>query len=1149
MTACSVNDLERLEMAAQVMLAPPTQVTPEYRKEAEQFFIGLRNNVMPFDVCRHILESTQNHFLMFQMAQILTRSVLKQWTELDKVNKDDICKYLINYPVQHVDIPNFVRTEIVRSAAVILKRGSLEYTNADQETETLLDGTFLDTITEFLRTTDQNLNALGLQIIESIASEFQTAWRTSDVAGAITWDFHTNAKRHFEKFLLKKLFQLSLTALSQLVSIHDLSPQHMNIIDRFLRVASIVLSWNFSPKLITIRLRMLISVLKTSTFRPPPCWREFFQDTTIITFFMQMHKRVRHNEDLCMNSMTCLSQLSCVMGDVLLGDIFCLDVEDFLQSDSGNRALHDQYVQVFTAHLIETFSEGLHDYEILPLSLVIYKLFTYHPIAIFKRFPETLLSRFIDFLSQTIIKLTSAGLSLDSDEDNDSLHEALHNLYQVWRNILRSKQIFPETTCAHISLTNDKVIEEFLMSILFPPYGKRQLVSEKDIIEENDEESDDREVYGNILCDAAFFAMHSTSLDTFATAANRILNEHMRQFRGVTSATTTEEVRGWQENMHWLLMLVGSQLQQNSFDTNLPEEFAVRCINGYKSGEFVRVDFEQFFLQCLSQPLDESILGQGIDPIALLAGHVISWFALEYTALDQLGASSALISPELVRTSLWVFGLLMTALTPREPGTECEEDTDAQTAIATSLPTVPLSGMLSSKIMELALSKSFAVLTKLTGEDKCASDAIRLIISFAEHRAEALAQSDHLYSLLAQINLENLPSRRALIKSLVVIGSVVNSDAIRQRMYTSILEPLAIKFQTLVQQKSSSANVDTQLADLVECFSGVADAGQSDAAIILFRFLQPIFESCLVLMAQKPESQLLVNSILEFFKTTADVLFFYIESSEECAIFHKALLSLIDSYKKTQLQKYRSLTASQDEEEESKTADLCTLIEILCHSVSKTFMPTFDGAGSVENSAKIALIGLEMLLPLMSENLLKIPTLCNQFFRLLLFISDLAPNTMMEINDKMMSDFLQCLRLALNNDFGMERLRASLEIINNLASQFCIEPTGSDAIRAHLSSLVNKVFEAALHNSCEVEIFGEASNALYSLICLNKENFSQYVQELLQRPENVTNASRVLEAFSRLLPSEELSISRMEKRAFHERLDRFLVEIHGLICL
>src|SRR4051812_14230434 len=102
-----------------------------------------------------------------------------------------------------------------------------------------------------------------------------------------------------------------------------------------------------------------------------------------------------------------------------------------------------------------------------------------------------------------------------------------------------------------------------------------------------------------------------------------------------------------------------------------------------------------------------------------------------------------------------------------------------------------------------------------------------------------------------------------------------------------------------------------------------------------------------------------------------------------------------------------------------------------------------------------------MLLPLMNENLLKIPSLCGQFFRLLLFISDLAPNTMMEINDKMMTDFIHCLGLALNNDFGMERLRSSLEIINNLASQFCIEPTGSEAIRAHLSNLINASLSTA----------------------------------------------------------------------------------------
>lgn len=113
-------------------------------------------------------------------------------------------------------------------------------------------------------------------------------------------------------------------------------------------------------------------------------------------------------------------------------------------------------------------------------------------------------------------------------------------------------------------------------------------------------------------------------------------------------------------------------------------------------------------------------------------------------------------------------------------------------------------------------------------------------------------------------------------------------------------------------------------------------------------------------MLKYPDSQLLVNSILEFFRTVSDVLFFYIEASDECAAFHNHLLALIDAYSKTQSQKYQCIQAliDCDEELENKTKDLVKLIQILCHSVSKTFMPTYDGAGSVENSAKVALLGL-----------------------------------------------------------------------------------------------------------------------------------------------------------------------------------------------
>uniref|UniRef100_A0A915E073 Exportin-4 n=1 Tax=Ditylenchus dipsaci TaxID=166011 RepID=A0A915E073_9BILA len=906
-TVSKEEDIRKLEMAAEIIMAPPNQVSAEHRKEAENYFLEIEREYttichMPRNIGIH-----PNHFVMFEISQILAHSLLKQWNAYQEEDVRNICTYLLNFPIHRQGLPNFVISEIVRTAAILLKRACVSLES--------LDALFLAKIEELIRSENEQWQALGLQIIETITSEFQTAWRSSNIS--ITWDFHIQAKKHFENALLKSFLQLSLSTLSQLLS-HDLSsPIHLKICDNFLRVAIIVLSWNFSPKLVTIRLRVLISVLKTSSFRPPKEWRDFFQDTSIINFFVELHKRVRRNEDLSLNSLNCLSQLASVMGDVLAPAI---DDSPILGASlaTGDHKIHDIYVQTFASHLVDLFAHEMHEHEMLPLS----QLFTYHPIIVFKRFPAPLISRFVEFVSQTILKLTGPAMGFNSQQESEAYHEALHNFYQVWRNILRSSNLFLPEVAALIICENEKIIEEFLKTVLSAPYGNRQMISDKEIIEENEEEEDDREVFSDLLCDMGFFILKS--LHKFMDFAIRILNGYIRQFRQISSSVTIEEVRRWQEDMHWLFLLIGHQLQQSSFDciSNLPDEFATMCLDGYKSGEYVRINNEQFFSQCLTQPLDETVLDQKIDPVTLLSGHIISWVVLEYNALQHYGPDAALISPELCRTTLWLFGLIMISLTPRESLDDSE--VDGQSEMAKLLPCIPTTGLLSSQIVELSLSKIFATLTKMSGEEKLCKDAIHLIINFAEYRAETLAESDHLYNLLSHINLENLPSRRSLIKSLVIIGSVVNSDVIRQKMYSTILEPLA-------------------LADLLECFTGIADASQSDAALILFRFLQPIFNQCPNLMIQRPESQLLVNSILEFFKTVTDVLFFYVESSEECEIFHRELLRLVEAYRQTQLVKYHSVSFAADEED-NKTLDLCTLIEILCHSVSKTFMPTFDGA-------------------------------------------------------------------------------------------------------------------------------------------------------------------------------------------------------------
>lgn len=99
----------------------------------------------------------------------------------------------------------------------------------------------------------------------------------------------------------------------------------------------------------------------------------------------------------------------------------------------------------------------------------------------------------------------------------------------------------------------------------------------------------------------------------------RILLERMQQFRAVNASTTMEEIRAWQEDMHWTLLVMGFQLQQNSFDciSNLPQELAQRCLSGYRTGEFVHVNFDAMVQKCLDSPLDPAFFAQKLDPVSL----------------------------------------------------------------------------------------------------------------------------------------------------------------------------------------------------------------------------------------------------------------------------------------------------------------------------------------------------------------------------------------------------------------------------------------------------------------------------------------------------------------------------------------------------
>ena len=91
------------------------------------------------------------------------------------------------------------------------------------------------------------------------------------------------------KAILVKL-KLFLRMLSQMITVELINPNQMHICETLLRVASMVLSWNFANHSSSFKTRQYFNERDTTSvsFIPPSSWSEFFENSDIVDLFMQV---------------------------------------------------------------------------------------------------------------------------------------------------------------------------------------------------------------------------------------------------------------------------------------------------------------------------------------------------------------------------------------------------------------------------------------------------------------------------------------------------------------------------------------------------------------------------------------------------------------------------------------------------------------------------------------------------------------------------------------------------------------------------------------------------------------------------------------------------------------------------------------------
>uniref|UniRef100_A0A0N5AE84 Exportin-4 n=1 Tax=Syphacia muris TaxID=451379 RepID=A0A0N5AE84_9BILA len=1101
------DEVKRLEAAANVILAPPNEVSSERRREAEALFLTMKNNYVSPTICKYILETSQNSFVLFEVSQMMGNTIIKRWTTIEKSMLEETFKFLLKYSVERPNLPNFVRTEILHTVAKIFKRSIFDGKCGGPD--------LLCSITNQLFSSgDPKTQALGCELINAIATEFSTSWRGSNLG--ITWDFHFRAKKAFETNGLRQLFELSLETLSGIVNNDNLSNEYeLNLCEKFLRLAESVLSWNFSSRFYPLRSSYFNELFALSTtFRPPKSWSSILQNREILAFFFKLHGLIRNHDSLCKTSVNVLVQLASLTGDVF---------------NSANSTSSSACLPSVTA--LSSPDLGLQEDEIGGICLIIYKLFTYQKLAVLSNIDEQVLTAFLLYIVKFLEDFTPVALCRALQDDDYAFCEILQRVYEAWSVLIKAS--YRDQFQYPLYELTFRIFSSFVRNFLSPPIGcRKQFIDSGN----DDAEQDDRVLFADIFTITSQFAVYCAQ--QFLPMIIGVFQQKSEEFVRIIDGDTDISIAVWQEDIHWLFLLIGYSFTEEDRDkvclsvqsSHFPSKLIEYSLELASSSHYDASESYHYLAECLQNPRDLNNRLWKIHPLIQLTGLMLAWNALDHQILMEKGAEH--ISPEVSRSAIWCTKRLLSSLSSfsemgDNPFVYVANDGGSNAEF-------------SRFMIRFVLHRTFAILNKLSGEIKLCIDAVGLFVGFAETRPEEFASNELLYNCLSGIQLDRLPARRTLIAALVFIGVSVEDRDLQKLMEIKILKPIADKFYSLLTTSSHESDI----ADLLDCCCGVADLVTNCSANFRYRFLSPILIRCVDLISSK--SQLLVNAVLELFEAVTLKLAVHIEDSENIISLYQMILALLKKYQEYQLEKYKVMII----DDEDKVSDINLFLEVLSNitSMNSIFKGSNNDQRVFDGGSRVAISGLEILAPLLEEKMLMFPSLCMKFYRFIMYISE-TPSQITELSETMIHSIIELLRMGLQSMFGQEIAGISITTVDHLAT-YCANNTDINSVVVkYLSSLLECTFSLCLEASCQQQLFGEATRGLYALICCNRQAFREFVQKLLLDEQNASARALLESLFNMLLPTEEIIPNRKQKQEFRDRFEKFLSSIQGLLVI
>ncbi|KAF5830248.1 hypothetical protein DUNSADRAFT_14821 [Dunaliella salina] len=438
-----------------------------------------------------------------------------------------------------------------------------------------------------------------------------------------------------------------------------------------------------------------------------------------------------------------------------------------------------------------------------------------------------------------------------------------------------------------------------------------------------------------------------------------------------------------------------------------------------------------------------------------------------------------------------------------------------------------------------------------------------------------------------------LKLQRALAQSLCLAASGINRSSAAHEYVGTLISPTAHEVAALASQPnlaelSARANAANALCSCLETLRGATCATLARTQAPLWAMTASLLGPLLALQRAFKHHTLVVALILKLAGNIVENHVSYLKPHEGGVLLQWVLVLLQQYAEDNQWVKEGAASKSLVYEGKLEAArDLRALLRLLGHVTQRDLSEAVSGVAAATqanshchysgppgtqhsdvSTAQVVVLGLNILLPLMTTDLLKFPKLCSLYYNLLVYVLENYPEQVVGLPAYHFGTLMSSLEFGLACSSDGMVVGNALEGLTGLAhyQQTC-RVRGIPGLNVHsppggpsvTTAIMERILRLVLLEDTSYDLVEMASNALQLLILAEPDAYVLLAKQLVQQAhQRDSNSSAHLEgALSGLLQQANLgatdavqpSLPKPVQKAFKEALSRIVQDIRGIIRL